>query len=115
MSPIDDELRSLLHSRAAEVAPAPDPLHGISSRARGIRRRRAGTAAAGAAAVVVAIAVGVPLLVSGNDTTLRQPVATPVATPAATASAAPTATPRPAAPPSNLVTWLARRRRPPRA
>jgi hypothetical protein len=80
MSPIDDELRSLLQSRAAEVAPAPDPLQGITSRAHGIRRRRATGAAAGAAAVVVAIAVGVPLLVSGNDSdAVRQPVSTPSA------------------------------------
>ena len=76
MSPIDDELRSLLRSRADDVAPAPDPLGGIASRARGLRRRRVLTSVAGAAAVVVAVAVAVPLLVSGGGST-PQPGATP--------------------------------------
>jgi hypothetical protein len=75
MSPIDDELRALLHSRAAGVEPAPDPLGGIESRARGLRRRRMLTTVSSAAAVVVAVAVAVPLLVTGNDTATRRPIA----------------------------------------
>jgi hypothetical protein len=75
MTPIDDELRALLHSRAAGVEPAPDPLGGIESRARGIRRRRMLTTVSSAAAVVVAVAVAVPLLTSGTDTATRQPIA----------------------------------------
>ncbi len=67
MSPIDDELRALLTSRASDVPPAPDPLGGIETRARGLRRRRLLTSVSGAAAVVVAVAVAVPLLVSGTD------------------------------------------------
>jgi hypothetical protein len=74
MSPLDDELRSLLQSRADTVVPAPDPLGGIESRARGLRRRRVLTSVAGAAAVVVAVAIAVPLLVSGHGTTARRPI-----------------------------------------
>ncbi|MCU1621965.1 MAG: hypothetical protein JWL79_810 [Frankiales bacterium] len=81
MSPLDDELRSLLQSRAAGVEPAPDPLGGIESRARGLRRRRVLTSVSGAAAVVVAVAVAVPLLVSGSDTATRQPGGTSTPSP----------------------------------
>jgi hypothetical protein len=77
MSPLDDELRSLLHLRADQLDPVPDPLGGIESRARGLRRRRILTSVAGAAAVVVAVAVAVPLLLSGNGTATRQPGVTP--------------------------------------
>jgi hypothetical protein len=80
MSPLDDEVRSLLQSKAAGVDPAPDPLGGIESRARGLRRRRVLTSVSGAAAVVVAVAVAVPLLVSGSDTATRQPGGTPTPT-----------------------------------
>ncbi|MCU1602856.1 MAG: hypothetical protein JWO22_3565 [Frankiales bacterium] len=74
MSPIDDELRALLSSRAGRVDPAPDPLGGIENRARGLRRRRIVSSVSGAAAVVVAVAVAVPLLVSGSGSTaVRQP------------------------------------------
>lgn len=73
MSPLDDELRSLLHARADDVAPAPDPLGGIEARARGIRRRRVLASVSGAAALVAAVALAVPLLVSGDDTATRQP------------------------------------------
>jgi hypothetical protein len=88
MSPIDDELRALLHSRAAGVEPAPDPLGGIESRARGLRRRRMLTTVSSAAAVVVAVAVAVPLLVTGNDTATRVPGGTPTATATVTATTA---------------------------
>lgn len=82
MSPIDDELRAMLQSRATDISPAPDPLGGIESRARGLRHRRAATAMAGAAAVVAAVAVAVPLaLDSDTRTAVRTPAqsATPVA------------------------------------
>lgn len=69
MTPLDDELRALLRDRAAAVPPSPDPLGGIASRARTLRRRRAATAMAGAAAVVAAVAVAVPLALNGGGST----------------------------------------------
>lgn len=60
MSPLDDQLRSALHGRAREVTPSPDPLAGIESRARGMKRRRVAASITGAALAVAAIAVAVP-------------------------------------------------------
>lgn len=67
MSPLDDELRTLLHGRAARVRPAPDPLAGVERRAGRIRRRRRATAVATGMAVLAALAVGVPALVTGQQ------------------------------------------------
>jgi hypothetical protein len=67
MSPIDDELRNLLHARADVLAPAPDPLGGIERRARRMRRNRVAASVAGAALAVSAVAVAVPLLRPGTD------------------------------------------------
>jgi hypothetical protein len=69
MSPIDDELRAALRGRADAISPAPDPLGGIESRARGIRRRRAGATIAGAALAVAAVAIAVPTLTASGDKT----------------------------------------------
>src|SRR3954468_16455966 len=83
MTPLDDELRSLLHSRADGVAPAPDPLGGIERRAKRMRRNRVGASVAGSALVVAAIAVAVPTLVPDRDgasSVANTP--TPTATPA---------------------------------
>ncbi|MDT7572994.1 MAG: hypothetical protein QOE05_3168 [Actinomycetota bacterium] len=63
MTPIDDELRSLLHNRADGVAPAPDPLSGIERRAKRMRRNQVAAAVAGSALAVAAVAVAVPALV----------------------------------------------------
>jgi hypothetical protein len=63
MSPLDDELRSLLHARADVLSPAPDPLAGIEQRAKRIRRTRVAAAVAGSALVVAAIGVAVPSLI----------------------------------------------------
>lgn len=60
MSPIDDELRTLFTSRADLLAPAPDPLAGIESRARRMRRNRVAASVAGTALAVAAIAAVVP-------------------------------------------------------
>ena len=62
MSPLDDQLRAAMHARADDLTPSPDPLAGIESRARGIRRRRLAASVAGAALAVSAIAVAVPAL-----------------------------------------------------
>jgi hypothetical protein len=67
MSPIDDELRSLLHSRADGVAAAPDPLGGVERRAKKMRRNRLAASVAGSAVVVAAIAVAVPSLVPDRN------------------------------------------------
>lgn len=90
MSPIDDELRSLLHTRADALSPAPDPLAGIERRADRMRRNRMGASVAGAALAVAAIAVAVPSLVPerGDDSsqvavsTEPSPVAPSASTPA---------------------------------
>ena len=93
MSPIDDELRAVLHGRAAVLAPSPDPLAGIERRARRMRRTRAATAVAGSALAVAAIALAVPAVL---------PEAAPrVQTPAASTAPSPTTAPAaydPAAP-----------------
>ena len=60
MTPLDDELRTLFHDRADAVPPATDPLAGVQSRARTLRRRRSTGAALACTTVVVAIAVAVP-------------------------------------------------------
>ena len=62
MSPLDDELRAVMHARADVLSPSPDPLAGIESRARGLRRRRVAASVAGAAMALAAIAVAVPTL-----------------------------------------------------
>ena len=60
MSPLDDELRTLLGQRAADIAPSPDPLAGIESRARRIRRNRIAASVTGAALAIAVIAAIVP-------------------------------------------------------
>ena len=81
MSPIDDELRALLHERAGTLPPAPDPLGGIEARARGLRRRRALAVVSSTAVVVAAIAVAVPLaLGDGGGAAVRVPAGSPTAT-----------------------------------
>ncbi len=60
MSPLDDELRTLLGQRAADIAPSPDPLAGIESRARRIRRNRIAASLTGAALAVAVVAAVVP-------------------------------------------------------
>src|SRR4051794_37891147 len=67
MTPIDDELRSLLHARADVLTPAADPLGGVERRARRMRRNRVAASVAGAALAVSAVAVAVPFLRPGDD------------------------------------------------
>ena len=62
MSPLDDELRAALHSRAGSVLPSPDPLVGAERRAAGLRRRRTAASVVGSALAAAAIAVAVPAL-----------------------------------------------------
>lgn len=66
MTPLSDELRSVLAARAATVVAAPDPHAGIEHRARGMRRRRTAAGAVGAAASVALIALAVPVLTGGS-------------------------------------------------
>jgi hypothetical protein len=98
MTPLDDELRRTLSDRAATVAPSPDPLGGIESRARGIRRRRVATSIAGAVAAVAAVAIAVPALTPGGKVRLEPAAPSPTPTVAVT----------PATPqlrPANVLTW----------
>lgn len=82
MSPIDDELRTTLQRRSTDVSPLPDPLGGITSRARRLRRRRVAAAMGSAAVVVAAVAVAVPLAMGGGTgTTVRQPAGSAEPTP----------------------------------
>ena len=91
MSPIDDELRSALQGRAADVQPSPDPLAGIERRARRLRRNRAAAAVAGSALAVAAVAVAVPAV---QDATAPGPDRGLVATaPPPTTPTAPAASP----------------------
>lgn len=101
MTPLDDELRSTLSSRAATVTPAPEPLAGIEARVSRIRRRRVAVAVSGAVAAVAAVALAVPALVPERAQTVR-----PGTTPSASASATPSAAPAP----GNLLGWDVRGR-----
>src|SRR6476646_7400706 len=67
MTPIDDELRNLLHARTDVLAPSPDPLGGIERRAKRMRRNRVAASVAGAALAVSAVALAIPLLGSNDD------------------------------------------------
>jgi hypothetical protein len=96
MSPIDDELRTLLHSRADAVPPAGDPMAGVERRAQSMRRNRAAASIAGAALAVAAVAVAVPFVVSDRDARPVQLGSTPSASAAPSPSTVP-ATPAPAA------------------
>jgi hypothetical protein len=69
MTPLDDELRSLLHTRADQIAPASDPLSGIERRAKRMRRNQVAASVAGAALAVAAVAIAVPALVPDHDRT----------------------------------------------
>lgn len=90
MSPLDDELRSLLHRRADAVPPSADPLAGIERRAGRMRRNRVLASVVATSMAVAAIALAVPSLVAdphrgdGDGTRF--------------ASSAPSADPSPAAP-----------------
>jgi hypothetical protein len=74
MTAVDDELRELLHERAAPPEAPPTRYESVLGRARVRRRRRVALAGAATGLAVVA-AVGIPLAVLGG----REPVARPVA------------------------------------
>ena len=74
MTSLDETLRAVLTDRAGALAPASDPLAGIATRARRIRRRRIATAMAGTTLTVSAVAVAVPAL-TPSRTTVRGQVA----------------------------------------
>jgi len=67
MTPLDDELRALLSSRADAQPPSPDPLAGIEARAARIHRGRVVRAVAGTALAVALVGVGVPLALDRPD------------------------------------------------
>ena len=69
MSPLDDELRAALRSRADVLTPSPDPLAGIEARARGMRRRRNLASVAGAGLAVAVIAFAVPAILPSPNAT----------------------------------------------
>jgi len=91
MSPIDDELRSLLHARADVLTPAADPLGGVERRARRMRRNRVAASVVGTAVAVAAIAVAVPALVAGRGGDDSTQFATQLPSPASTQSVLSTA------------------------
>lgn len=113
MTPIDDELRTALHRRAAAVAPPADPLSGVERRAARIRRRRMASAVAGTALAVVTAAVAVPL----GFNTLRDAAGTArgyagggpaMPSPPTGMPTGPTETPPPPNLPANFLDWPAR-------
>ncbi len=85
MSPLDDELRTLLSARAGQVAPSPDPLAGIESRAGRMRRNRIAASVAGAAVVFAALGLAVPAVLPDRDTGAVQ-FATPSPSPSSSAA-----------------------------
>ena len=88
MPPLDDELRAALATRAAMLAPSPDPMAGVERRARSIRRRRTAASVAGTALAVLAV-VGVGAALTPGSALLPEPG--PVATPGPTQEPAPPA------------------------
>jgi hypothetical protein len=60
MTPMDDELRAVLHGHAQHVVPVPDLMPGIERRARAIQRRRRALAVAGSALSVLLVALALP-------------------------------------------------------
>jgi hypothetical protein len=118
MTPIDDELRTTLRDRAAQVPTSPDPLAGIERRARGIRRHRLAAAATGGVLALAAIAVAVPTIswsldadkpapgsfaVQPTDTVAPRDTASPATSPNASASPTWTSTAPPQVP--TVETW----------
>jgi hypothetical protein len=91
MSPIDDELRAVLHGRAVVLVPSPDPLAGIERRARRMRRNRAAAAVAGSALAVAAIALAVPTLLPEAAPRLQTPAASTAPSPVPSPATAPAA------------------------
>jgi len=77
MSPLDDELRSLLHSRADLLSPAPDPLVGIERRAARMRRTRVASSMVAAAMAVGVVALAVPSVVHDHAARTEQVATTP--------------------------------------
>jgi hypothetical protein len=77
MSPIDDELRSTLASRADEVTLSPEFFTGVERRARRMRRNRIAASVAGSALAVAAIAVAVPAVSSSVTMETGQQATTP--------------------------------------
>ena len=67
MSPLDDELRTLLSDRADRLLPAANPLLGVERRARRMRRNRVAASIGGAAIAVAAIALAVPSVLPDRD------------------------------------------------
>lgn len=91
MSPLDDELRALLRSRADTLTPASDPLVGVEKRATKMRRTRVASSVAAAALAVGAIAVAVPSLMPHRAQRTEQVATTPTPSPASTPSPSPVA------------------------
>ncbi len=100
MTPLDDELRDLMSSRAGAVVPPTDPLAGIEERAGRLRRARRARAVAGAALAVALVAVGVPAALgaarpdAGGSTLATVPDPAPSSRPSPSPSA-PTSSPEP--------------------
>jgi hypothetical protein len=96
MSPIDDELRALLHSRADVLAASPDPLGGIERRAGRMRRNRVAASVAGAALAVSAVALAVPALspFNGGGTTQYATSPSPAVSPSGVAQPDPALDPQ---------------------
>ena len=96
MSPLDDELRTMLASRADSFHAAPDPLRGIEAKARRIRWGRLTTGVTASALAVTAVVGVVPWLATG-----RSPTTLLVGAP--DASAAPSSSPKNVVGPDNLL------------
>lgn len=97
MTPMDADLRSVLHQHADQVAPPADLFAAAQRRAGHIRRRRYAAASGAAAVVLGAVAIAVPLSLADHDRSSVTPV-----TPATTRAAAPTpSTSPPSSPPAS--------------
>lgn len=92
MSPIDDELRTMLRTHADDMPTEHDLMAVVETRARSIHRRRVAvaTTTGGLAVAAVAMAGSLALTGSAHDSLRTRPVP-PGLEPSATASAAPSA------------------------
>jgi hypothetical protein len=67
MSPIDDELRHVLHRKSATLAPPLDVFAAVEQRVHRIRRRRVAVSVTGSALAVAVIALAIPQFVPNHQ------------------------------------------------
>ncbi|MDQ1695235.1 MAG: hypothetical protein QOJ03_588, partial [Frankiaceae bacterium] len=103
MSPIDDELRTTLRTRALDIVDGTDPLTGVERRARVIQRRRIAVGTTGGLTfVAVAVVGGLALTGASTDRLQAPPLAQHTADPSSSPSPSTSTSPVPSPTPTLL-------------